>query len=78
MSEFVSDALDHTLFQRSRETFEPYEMKLFVASLGCVSLDGGREELIGGFRCLIDSVEYHVLDESVAELLKHALVEHGG
>ena len=77
MSEFVSDALDHTLFKGSRETSEKPEMELVVASLGRVSLDGRREHLIGGLGGLIDSVKDHVLDEFVAELLQHTLVEHG-
>ena len=78
MSEFVSDALDHTLFQRSLKTIELDEMELVVASLGRVSLDGGWEELISGLCGLLYSLEDHVHDESVAELLQHALVKHGG
>ena len=77
MSEFVSDALDHTLFKGSRETSEKPEMELVVASLGRVSLDGGRKELIRSLGGLIESIKDHVLDKFVAELLQHALVEHG-
>ena len=78
MSEFVGDALDHNLFKGSRETLKFNEMELVVANLERVSLDGSREHLIRGLGGLINSVEDHVLDEFVAELLQHALVEHGG
>ena len=78
MAEFLSEVFENALLQRSLHAFALTKIELLKASLWRVSLDGGREHLIRGLSGLIDCVEYHVLDELIAELLKDALVEHGG
>ena len=73
VSEFVFDALDHALFQRSQKTTEFIEMELVVASLRRVSLCDGRQDFIRRLCSLIETFNDWILDKTVAVDLEQAL-----
>ena len=76
MNELILYAINHALFQLLRETFEIFEMELFVAILMRLSLYYRREEFVCSLSGLIDVFDLQFFDRLVAVNLEYTLNEH--